>query len=118
MPVAEIGTHQLITDYDELKGCVSVIVPIYNEVDHFDELLRQGQASPVRKEIIVVDDGSTDGTRERLMELAPAQDFTLVFHRQNCGKGAAIRTRFRSARAEYILLHDSSLHYNPHDYPA
>ncbi len=118
MPVAEIGTNQLISDTDELKGCVSVIVPIYNEVDHFDELLRQVQASPVRKEIIVVDDGSTDGTRERLMELAPAQDFTLVFHRQNCGKGAAIRTGLRYARGEYILIQDSDLEYNPQDYPA
>src|SRR5260370_11609886 len=98
MAVEEIGTKQLISDTDELKGCVSVIVPSYNEVDHFDELLRQVQASPVSKEIIVVDDGSTDGTRERLMELAPAQDFTLVFHQQNCGKGAALRTGLRYAR--------------------
>ncbi|HTD24975.1 MAG TPA: glycosyltransferase family 2 protein [Terriglobales bacterium] len=118
MPVAEIGTNQLISDTDELKGCVSVIVPIYNEVDHFDELLRQVQASPVSKEIIVVDDGSTDGTRERLMERAPEQGVTLVFHRQNCGKGAAIRTGLRYARGEYILIQDSDLEYNPQDYPA
>src|SRR5260370_8860077 len=113
MPVAEIGTNQLISDTDELKGCVSVIVPIYNEVDHFDELLRQVQASPVRKEIIVVADGSTDGTRERLMELAPAQDFTLVFHRQNSGQRAAIRTGFRYARGDYILIQDSHLGNHP-----
>jgi dolichol-phosphate mannosyltransferase len=118
MTFAEIGTNQLISDTDELKGCVSVIVPIYNEVDHFDELLRQVQASPVSKEIIVVDDGSTDGTRERLMERAPEQGVTLVFHRQNCGKGAAIRTGLRYARGEYILIQDSDLEYNPQDYPA
>jgi len=111
----EIGINQLTV---ELAGHVSVIVPIYNEVGHVEELLRQIQASPVSKEIILIDDGSTDGTRQKLVALAPAQDITIVFHERNCGKGAAIRTGLCYARGEYILIQDSDLEYNPQDYPA
>lgn len=116
--VTTVGPNQLIRQVDNLHGYVSVIVPIYNEVHHFDELLRQVQASPVKKEIIVVDDGSTDGTREKLMEMDPAPNVTLIFHQRNCGKGAAIRTGLRHARGEYILIQDSDLEYDPQDYPA
>jgi dolichol-phosphate mannosyltransferase len=101
-------------------GCVSVIVPVYNEVAHVDELLQAIQASPVKKEIIIVDDGSTDGTREKLraLPLANNNDVTVVFHEKNCGKGAAIRTALQYARGEYILIQDSDLEYDPQDYPA
>jgi len=102
----------------EWKGCVSVIVPIYNEVAHLDELLRAIRASPVSKEIVLVDDGSTDGTREQLLALAPSDDITVVFHQKNQGKGAAIRTGLRHARGEYVLIQDSDLEYDPQDYPA
>jgi len=98
-------------------GCVSVIVPVYNEVAHVDELLRAIQASPVKKEIIVVDDGSTDGTREKLQALPPLDDVTIVFHEKNCGKGAAILTALAYARGEYVLIQDSDLEYDPQDYP-
>jgi len=74
----------------ELKDCLSVIVPVYNEVDHVDELIQAVRNSPVEKEIIIVDDGSTDGTREKLRGMAPG--IVLVFHQTNCGKGAAIHT--------------------------
>jgi dolichol-phosphate mannosyltransferase len=101
-------------------GCVSVIVPVYNEVAHVDELLQAIHASPVKKEIIIVDDGSTDGTREKLLAvpLANNHDVTVVFHEKNCGKGAAIRTALQYARGEYILIQDSDLEYDPQDYPA
>src|SRR5208282_6288834 len=101
-------------------GCVSVIVPVYNEVAHVDELLQAIHASPVKKEIIIVDDGSTDGTREKLqaMPLADITDTTVVFHEKNCGKGAAIRTALHYARGEYVLIQDSDLEYDPQDYPA
>jgi dolichol-phosphate mannosyltransferase len=102
------------------SGCVSVIVPVYNEFAHVDELLRAIHASPVKKEIIIVDDGSTDGTREKLlaMPLADNNDVTVVFHEKNCGKGAAIRTALQYARGEYVLIQDSDLEYDPQDYPA
>jgi glycosyltransferase involved in cell wall biosynthesis len=99
-------------------GCVSVIVPVYNEAAHVDELLHAIQASPVKKEIIIVDDGSTDGTREKLQALPPIDDVTVVFHEKNCGKGAAIRTALAYARGEYALIQDSDLEYDPQDYPA
>lgn len=100
------------------KGCVSVIVPVYNEAAHVDELLQAIHASPVKKEIIIVDDGSTDGTREKLQALPPVDDVTIVFHEKNCGKGAAIRTALAYARGEYVLIQDSDLEYDPQDYPA
>jgi dolichol-phosphate mannosyltransferase len=102
-------------------GCVSVIVPVYNEVAHVDELLQAIHASPVKKEIIIVDDGSTDGTREKLQAMPLANsnnDVTVVFHETNFGKGAAIRTALQYARGEYILIQDSDLEYDPQDYPA
>jgi dolichol-phosphate mannosyltransferase len=99
-------------------GCVSVIVPVYNEAAHVDELLQAIHASPVKKEIIIVDDGSTDGTREKLQAMPLADDVTVVFHETNCGKGAAIRTALEYARGEYILIQDSDLEYDPQDYPA
>lgn len=103
---------------DRWAGCVSVIVPVYNEVAHLEELLQAVQASPARKEIIVVDDGSTDGTREKLQAMAPVGDLTIVFHEKNCGKGASIRTALEYARGEYVLIQDSDLEYDPQDYPA
>jgi len=103
---------------DPWKGCVSVIVPVYNESAHVDELLQAIHASPVKKEIIIVDDGSTDGTREKLRALPPIDDVAIVFHEKNCGKGAAIRTALAYARGEYVLIQDSDLEYDPQDYPA
>jgi dolichol-phosphate mannosyltransferase len=103
---------------NERAGCVSVIVPVYNEVAHVDELLQAIHDSPVKKEIIIVDDGSNDGTREKLRSMALASDVTVVFHEKNCGKGAAIRSALRYAHGEYVLIQDSDLEYDPHDYPA
>jgi glycosyltransferase involved in cell wall biosynthesis len=103
---------------DRWAGCVSVIVPVYNEVAHVDELLQAIHASPVKKEIIIVDDGSTDGTREKLRSMPLANDVTVVFHEKNCGKGAAIRTALAYARGEYVLIQDSDLEYDPQDYAA
>src|SRR4029077_8647311 len=68
------------------KEYVSVIVPIYNEAAHVEELLQAIEASPVAKEIVIVDDGSTDGTREKLRALAPSAHMTVIFHEENCGK--------------------------------
>jgi len=100
------------------RGYVSVIVPIYNEVAHVEELLQAIAESPVRKEVVIVDDGSTDGTREKLLALPHADDVTLVFHEKNCRKGAAVRTGLQHARGEYVLIQDSDLEYDPQDYPA
>lgn len=100
------------------EGCLSVIVPVYNEVAHLDELLRAVMASPVEKEVIIVDDGSTDGTREKLRALPQMENVRVVFHDKNRGKGASIRTALEHARGEYVLIQDSDLEYDPADYPA
>lgn len=105
-------------DQDVGMALLSVIVPVFNEVQHVDELLQAIEASPVSKEIIVVDDGSTDGTREKLLALPPSDGLTILFHEKNCGKGAAIRTALRYARGEFVLIQDSDLEYDPQDYPA
>lgn len=103
---------------DRWAGCVSVVVPVYNEAAHVDEILQAIHASPVKKEIIIVDDGSTDGTREKLRSLPAMDDVTVVFHERNCGKGAAVRTALSYARGEYVLIQDSDLEYDPQDYAA
>ena len=103
---------------DRWQGRVSVIVPVYNEAAHLDELLKAIHASPVKKEIVIVDDGSTDGTREKLRAMPVVDDVTIVFHEKNCGKGAAIRTALSYAHGEYVLIQDSDLEYDPQDYPA
>jgi glycosyltransferase involved in cell wall biosynthesis len=113
----EPGAYLVARNETMRKGCVSVLVPIYNEVDHVDELLDRIHASPVDKEIIIIDDGSTDGTREKLVDMPPSADVTVIFHQQNCGKGAAIRTGLNYARGEYVLIQDSDLEYDPQDYP-
>jgi dolichol-phosphate mannosyltransferase len=119
LPVLHMDSQErLVTTSDRWKGCVSVIVPVYNEAAHVDELLQAIQASPVHKEIIVVDDGSTDGTREKLHALPSIDGLTIVFHEKNCGKGAAIRTALAYSRGEYVLIQDSDLEYDPQDYPA
>lgn len=116
--LAEARQQERTLANDRWIGCVSVIVPVYNEAAHVDEILRAIHASPVKKEIIIVDDGSTDGTREKLQALPPLEDVTIVFHEKNCGKGAAIRTALAYARGEFVLIQDSDLEYDPQDYPA
>jgi dolichol-phosphate mannosyltransferase len=103
---------------EELVGCVTVIIPIYNEAEHVGELIRLVQAAPVLKEIVIIDDGSTDGTRNKLLAISERQGITLVSHERNFGKGAAIRTALRYARGEYVLIQDSDLEYDPQDYEA
>jgi glycosyltransferase involved in cell wall biosynthesis len=92
---------------------VSIIVPVYNEAASIDAVLQAIAASPVQKEVVPVDDGSTDGTREKLLRLVPSDTPTIIFHEGNFGKGAAIRTGLHYARGEYILIQDCDLEYDP-----
>ena len=118
MTSLQIAPHpDAAATHDRWKGYVSVIVPVYNEAAHVDELLQAIHASPVKKQIIIVDDGSTDGMREKLQAIPPVEDVTVVFHEKNHGKGAAIRTALAYARGEYVLIQDSDLEYDPQDYP-
>jgi glycosyltransferase involved in cell wall biosynthesis len=99
---------------------LSIIMPVYNERETLNEILSQVRAVElpgVEKEILVVDDGSTDGSGEILAEETAAGDLRLFSHTHNRGKGAAVQTAIEQASGDLILIQDADLEYDPRDYP-
>ena len=114
---------------------LSIIMPVYNEIGTLDEIIRRvravdltlnadgandliGKPLQLKKEIVIVDDGSTDGTREILARLQADNptDLRIIFHERNGGKGAALRTGFEEATGDVFVVQDADLEYNPGDY--
>ncbi|MBV8358387.1 MAG: glycosyltransferase family 2 protein [Deltaproteobacteria bacterium] len=97
---------------------LSVIIPVYNEARSIELVIQWVRATCLAGEIIVVDDGSTDNTVERVSKLKSVRGLKLVRHRGNRGKGAAIRTGLDYATGEYLIIQDADLELDPADYPA
>jgi len=98
---------------------LSVLIPVYNEAKTIEELVQRVRAIDIEKQIILVDDGSTDGTREILRNKIKnnCPDVKVVFHQKNQGKGAAIRTAINHITGDYAIIQDADLEYDPREYP-
>ncbi|OGY47276.1 MAG: glycosyl transferase [Candidatus Buchananbacteria bacterium RIFCSPHIGHO2_02_FULL_38_8] len=93
---------------------ISIVVPVYNEKNYIRQVLDRLEKvsfSSLDKEIIIVDDGSTDGTKEILESFEDS--FKVIYHNKNCGKGAALKTGFKNSSGEIIVIQDADLEYNP-----
>jgi glycosyltransferase involved in cell wall biosynthesis len=96
---------------------LSVIIPVYNEFESIKVILKRVQDQNLAHEIVVVDDGSKDGTRDVLKELDGKGGVRVVLHERNQGKGAAVRTGMGAALGDVLLIQDADLEYDPRDYP-
>ncbi len=97
---------------------LSVIIPVYNEVKNITEIIKRVQATRLATEIIIVDDGSRDGTSEILQKMDGKRKVRVLHQPKNQGKGAAVVTGLKAAKGEIILIQDADLEYDPRDYPA
>ncbi len=95
---------------------LSIVIPVYNEAATIREILARVKATPFEKEIIVVDDGSSDGTRD-VLGVPRDPEVVVVLHERNQGKGAALRTGFGRVTGDVVLVQDADLEYDPADYP-
>jgi glycosyltransferase involved in cell wall biosynthesis len=96
---------------------LSVIIPVYNESATIEEVIRRVAATPYEKQIIIVDDGSSDSSREKIQQLTGA-NIEKYFHEKNRGKGAAVATGWSKVRGDVVLIQDADLEYDPADYAA
>jgi glycosyltransferase involved in cell wall biosynthesis len=97
---------------------LSIIIPVYNEVKNIEEIIRRVKARRLASEIIIVDDGSQDGTRDILKKMDGKGKVRVILHERNQGKGAAVVTGLNAATGEVLLIQDADLEYDPRDYPA
>jgi glycosyltransferase involved in cell wall biosynthesis len=107
----QLGVYQLPIDFK-----LSVAIPVYNERATICEIIRRVRAVPIQKEIIIVDDCSTDGTRDLLREMESEPDLRIFYHEHNSGKGAALHTAFRHVTGDVVIIQDADLEYDPGEY--
>ena len=96
---------------------LSVVIPVYNEKKTLSELICRVEAVKLEKEIIIVDDASTDGTRDLLKKYEERERFKVIYQSKNAGKGSALRAGFDKAEGEIIIVQDGDLEYDPKEYP-
>jgi glycosyltransferase involved in cell wall biosynthesis len=96
---------------------LSVIMPVYNECETLEEIVRQVLATGLAHELVMVDDGSTDGSRDIMRQWEGHDVIRVIYHEKNKGKGAAVRTGFQAATGDVFLIQDADLEYDPRDYP-
>ena len=96
---------------------LSVVMPVFNETATVEEMIRRVVAVPVRTQLIVVDDGSTDGTRDVLARLQRELGFTLLLQPRNLGKGAALRAGFEAVGGDLVVIQDADREYSPEEFP-
>jgi len=95
---------------------LSIVMPVYNEEASVLEIIDAVLVTPYQKELLVIDDGSTDGTREKLLQISDPE-VKIILHEKNIGKGGALQTGFRKATGDIILIQDADLEYDPSEYP-
>jgi len=97
---------------------LSVIIPVYNEAKNIKEILSRVQNQQLASEIVIVDDGSQDGTRDILRKLDGRENIRVILQEKNQGKGAAVVAGMKAAKGDILLIQDADLEYDPRDYPA
>ena len=95
---------------------LTIIIPVYNEINSIEILLKKVLETKVQKQIIVVDDYSLDGTREKIIKNFKSKIDNLILHKYNQGKGAAIRSAQQYVNGDYVLIQDADLEYDPSQY--
>jgi glycosyltransferase involved in cell wall biosynthesis len=96
---------------------LSIIIPVYNEVKTIQEIIQRVQATGLADEILAIDDGSTDGSRDVLGNLSKEGKVRVIYHDHNQGKGRAVRTGIQNASGDLMLIQDADLEYDPREYP-